>query len=37
MAKQITPHVSWVGKVDWEWTRFRGDECSTHINNTIGI
>lgn len=26
MAKQITPHVSWVGKVDWEWIRFHGDE-----------
>ncbi len=30
MAKQITPHVSWVGKVDWELTRFHGDEYSTH-------
>ena len=30
MAKQITPEVSWVGKVDWELTRFHGDEYSTH-------
>ena len=30
MAKQITEHVSWVGKVDWELTRFHGDEYSTH-------
>ena len=30
MAKQITPHVSWVGKVDWELTHFHGDELSTH-------
>ena len=30
MAKQITSKVSWVGKVDWELTRFHGDEYSTH-------
>ena len=30
MAKQITPKVSWVGKVDWELTHFHGDEFSTH-------
>ena len=30
MAKHITPRVSWVGKVDWELTRFHGDEYSTH-------
>ena len=30
MAKQISQHVSWVGKVDWELTRFHGDEYSTH-------
>ena len=30
MAKQITERVSWVGKVDWELTRFHGDEFSTH-------
>ena len=29
MAKQITPKVSWVGKVDWELTHFHGDELST--------
>lgn len=30
MAKKITAKVSWVGKVDWELTRFHGDEYSTH-------
>ena len=30
MSKQLTNHVSWVGKVDWELTRFHGDEYSTH-------
>ena len=30
MAKQITQKVSWVGKVDWELTKFHGDEYSTH-------
>lgn len=30
MSKQISKHVSWVGKVDWELTRFHGDEYSTH-------
>lgn len=30
MAKQISNHVCWVGKVDWELTRFHGDEYSTH-------
>lgn len=30
MAKKITDRVSWVGKVDWELTRFHGDEYSTH-------
>ncbi len=30
MAKQISTKVSWVGKVDWELTRFHGDEYSTH-------
>jgi flavorubredoxin len=30
MAKKLTEHVSWVGKVDWELTRFHGDEYSTH-------
>lgn len=29
MAKQLTPKVSWVGKVDWELTHFHGDELST--------
>ena len=30
MAKKLTDKVSWVGKVDWELTRFHGDEYSTH-------
>lgn len=30
MAKKITDHVTWVGKVDWELTHFHGDELSTH-------
>ncbi len=30
MAKKLTEKVSWVGKVDWELTRFHGDEYSTH-------
>jgi len=30
MAKKITDKVTWVGKVDWELTRFHGDELSTH-------
>ncbi len=30
MAKQITDKVQWVGKVDWELTRFHGDEYSTN-------
>lgn len=30
MAKQITPKVCWVGKVDWELKKFHGDEFSTN-------
>lgn len=30
MGKQLTEKVSWVGKVDWELTKFHGDEYSTH-------
>ena len=30
MAKKISNHVTWVGKVDWELTHFHGDELSTH-------
>lgn len=30
MTKKITQKVTWVGKVDWELTRFHGDEYSTH-------
>ncbi|MDE6311650.1 MAG: MBL fold metallo-hydrolase [Muribaculaceae bacterium] len=29
MHKQITEHVEWVGKVDWELKHFHGDELST--------
>ena len=30
MGKQITPKVTWVGKIDWELKTFHGDELSTH-------
>lgn len=30
MGKKLTEKVSWVGKIDWELTRFHGDEYSTH-------
>lgn len=30
MAKTITDKVTWVGKTDWELTKFHGDEYSTH-------
>jgi flavorubredoxin len=30
MAKKLTEKVTWVGKTDWELTRFHGDEYSTH-------
>lgn len=30
MEKKLTKKVSWVGKIDWELTRFHGDEYSTH-------
>lgn len=30
MGKKLTKKVSWVGKIDWELTRFHGDEYSTH-------
>lgn len=30
MQKKLTNKVSWVGKTDWELTRFHGDEYSTH-------
>ena len=29
MAKQISQHVQWVGKIDWELKHFHGDELST--------
>ncbi|HOX14271.1 MAG TPA: anaerobic nitric oxide reductase flavorubredoxin [Spirochaetia bacterium] len=34
MKKQMTATVSWVGKVDWELTKFHGDEYSTHKGST---
>ena len=30
MGKRLTEKVTWVGKTDWELTRFHGDEYSTH-------
>ena len=30
MGKKLTEKVCWVGKTDWELTRFHGDEYSTH-------
>ncbi|MCP5452603.1 MAG: anaerobic nitric oxide reductase flavorubredoxin [Spirochaetaceae bacterium] len=30
MKKALNGTVSWVGKIDWELTRFHGDEYSTH-------
>jgi anaerobic nitric oxide reductase flavorubredoxin len=30
MIRKLTDKVSWVGKIDWELTRFHGDEYSTH-------
>lgn len=29
MGKQITEHVKWVGKIDWQLKTFHGDELST--------
>lgn len=30
MKKLLKSNVNWVGKIDWELTRFHGDEYSTH-------
>lgn len=30
MSNRITDKVTWVGKIDWELTRFHGNEYSTH-------
>ncbi len=30
MKRQIKTNVSWVGKIDWELSKFHGDEYSTH-------
>lgn len=34
MKKPMTATVSWVGKVDWELSKFHGDEYSTHKGST---
>ena len=34
MKIDVTPNVSWVGKVDWELRRFHGEEYSTHRGTT---
>ena len=34
MKKRMTATVSWVGKVDWELSKFHGDEYSTHKGST---
>jgi flavorubredoxin len=34
MKKQMTATVSWIGKVDWELSKFHGDEYSTHKGST---
>ncbi|WP_319415578.1 MBL fold metallo-hydrolase [Marispirochaeta aestuarii] len=30
MERNIRNNITWVGKIDWELTRFHGDEYSTH-------
>ncbi len=30
MARKITEHISWVGKIDWDLRTFHGEEYSTH-------
>ena len=30
MKFQVTLHVDWVGKIDWELRKFHGEEYSTH-------
>jgi anaerobic nitric oxide reductase flavorubredoxin len=34
MKKHIKSNVSWLGKIDWELTRFHGDEYSTHSGSS---
>ncbi|MDD6154429.1 MAG: anaerobic nitric oxide reductase flavorubredoxin [Eubacteriales bacterium] len=29
MAKKVSDHITWVGKIDWELAHFHGDELST--------
>ncbi|WP_411678538.1 anaerobic nitric oxide reductase flavorubredoxin [Caproicibacter sp.] len=30
MGKQLSEKITWVGKIDWELTKFHGNEYSTH-------
>lgn len=30
MGKKVSEHATWVGKADWQLTKFHGDELSTH-------
>ena len=34
MEKKVSQHVTWVGKTDWQLTRFHGDELSTHFGSS---
>ena len=34
MSFKITENVTWVGKVDWDLTKFHGEEYSTHKGST---
>ena len=34
MSFKITENVTWVGKIDWDLTKFHGEEYSTHKGST---
>ncbi|WP_110953898.1 anaerobic nitric oxide reductase flavorubredoxin [Anaerosinus massiliensis] len=34
MSFRITENVTWVGKIDWDLTKFHGEEYSTHKGST---
>ncbi len=34
MGKKVSDHVTWVGKTDWQLTKFHGDEYSTHLGSS---
>ena len=34
MSYKISDKVTWVGKIDWELTRFHGDEYSDHRSSS---